>query len=69
MISEVHHARRLLAGAALLASASFALADEPAVRRMVEDRLRGSGQVEGVQKMPLEQVRRLLDEASPVKRR
>ncbi|HUF82520.1 MAG TPA: DsbC family protein [Burkholderiales bacterium] len=37
---------------ALLASASFALADEAAVRRMAEDKLRGGGQVEAVQKMP-----------------
>jgi thiol:disulfide interchange protein DsbC len=52
MISEMRHARRLLAGAALLASTSFASADEAAVRRMVEDKVRGSGEVEGVQKMP-----------------
>jgi len=43
--------RRALA-AALLASAFAASADESAVRRMVEDKLRGSGQLESVQKAP-----------------
>ena len=52
MVPGTRHARRLLAGTVLLASASFALADEAAVRRMLEDKLRGSGEVEGVQKMP-----------------
>lgn len=63
MVSEAGHARRwgrvgygyigkLAAGAALLACALAASADEASVRRMVVDKLRGSGQVEGVQKMP-----------------
>jgi thiol:disulfide interchange protein DsbC len=40
-------------GLFLLFSISFAaLADEAAVRRMVQDKLRGSGQVESVQKAP-----------------
>jgi thiol:disulfide interchange protein DsbC len=43
---------RLLAATALLAAACVVLADEAAVRRMVEDKLRGSGQLESVQKMP-----------------
>lgn len=43
---------RALAGAALLACTALAFADEAAVRRMVEDKLRGTGQLEGVQKMP-----------------
>ena len=41
-----------LLGATLLVCASVAAADEAAVRRLVEDKLRGSGQVDGVQKMP-----------------
>lgn len=36
----------------LLALTFAAFADEAAVRRMVEEKLRGSGQFEGVQKMP-----------------
>ena len=45
--------RRALA-AALLASAFAASADEAAVRRMVEEKLGGSGQLESVQKMPFD---------------
>ena len=44
--------RRLLGTIALLALTFTAFADEAAVRRMVEEKLRGGGQVEGVQKMP-----------------
>ena len=44
--------RRPLGTLALLALTFAAFADEAAVRRMVEEKLRGSGQVEGVQKMP-----------------
>lgn len=47
MISEV--VRHPL-GAVLLAAAFAALADEAAVRRMVEDKLRGDGQLQSVQK-------------------
>ena len=39
-------------GAVLLVLVFAASADEAAVRRMVEDKLRGSGQLESVQKMP-----------------
>lgn len=39
-------------GAAVLASASVASANEAAVRRMLEDKMRGSGEVESVQAMP-----------------
>jgi thiol:disulfide interchange protein DsbC len=44
--------KRPLGTLALLALTFAAFADEAAVRRMVEEKLRGSGQVEGVQKMP-----------------
>ena len=44
--------RRHALAAILLAVAFGASADEAAVRRMVEDKLRGSGQLESVQKMP-----------------
>ena len=43
---------RVLAAAALLAAASFAGADEAAVRRMLQDKLRGGGTIESVQKLP-----------------
>lgn len=43
---------RLLAAAALLAAAFAAAADEAAVRRLVQDKLRGGGQLESVQKAP-----------------
>jgi len=43
---------RLLAAAALLASTFPASADEAAVRRMVQDKLRGEGQLESVKKAP-----------------
>lgn len=43
---------RLLATAALLAAAFAAAADEAAVRRLLQDSLRGEGQVESVQKTP-----------------
>jgi thiol:disulfide interchange protein DsbC len=43
---------RLLAAAALLAVAFAAAADEAAVRRMMQDKLRGGGQLESVQKAP-----------------
>ena len=43
---------RLLAGAALLAAAFAAAADEAAVRRMMQDKFRGGGQLESVQKAP-----------------
>ena len=41
-----------LLGAALLVAASAAVADEAAVRRMVEEKLGGAGRLESVQKMP-----------------
>lgn len=44
--------RRPLGTLALLALTFSAFADEAAVRRMVEDKLRGSGQLDSVQKMP-----------------
>lgn len=43
---------RLLAAAALLAAAFAVSADEAAVRRLVQDKLRGAGQLESVQKAP-----------------
>ena len=43
---------RIALGAMILLAASAAGADESAVRRMVQDKLRGSGAVESVQKMP-----------------
>jgi thiol:disulfide interchange protein DsbC len=43
---------RLGAGLLLLGLCPGALADEAAVRRMVQDKLRGGGQIEGVQKAP-----------------
>jgi len=43
---------RLLAAAALLAAAFAVSADEAAVRRLVQDKLRGEGQLESVQKAP-----------------
>lgn len=45
------YARQALAGI-LLATAFSATADEEAVRRMVQDKLRGAGQLESVQKAP-----------------
>ncbi len=45
-------ARRLLAMSLLIGAASPALADEAAVRRMIEDKVRGSGQVETIRKAP-----------------
>jgi thiol:disulfide interchange protein DsbC len=44
--------KRPLGTLALLALTFAAFADEAAVRLMLEEKLRGSGQVEGVQKMP-----------------
>lgn len=43
---------RLLAASALLAAAYTAAADEAAVRRLIEQKLRGGGQLESVQKAP-----------------
>jgi thiol:disulfide interchange protein DsbC len=43
---------RILAAAALLALMLPASADEAAVRRMIEEKLRAGGQLESVQKMP-----------------
>ena len=43
---------RLLAAAALLAAAFPVAADEAAVRRLLQDKLRGEGQLESVQKAP-----------------
>jgi thiol:disulfide interchange protein DsbC len=43
---------RLIAGLCLLGFSSVALADEAAVRNMVQEKLRGGGQVESVQKAP-----------------
>ena len=43
---------RIALGAMILLAASAAGADESAVRRMMQDKLRGSGAVESVQKMP-----------------
>ena len=43
---------RLIAGLCLLGFSSAALADEAAVRRMVQEKLRGGGQIESVQKAP-----------------
>ncbi len=43
---------RLLAAVALLAAAFAAAADEAAVRRLIEQKLRGGGQLESVQKAP-----------------
>jgi thiol:disulfide interchange protein DsbC len=45
--------RRLVALALLLVLAVPASADEAAVRRMIQDKLRGSGRIESVQKAPL----------------
>ena len=45
-----------LLGPTLLAWTGFAHADEAAVRRMVEDKLRGSGAVEAVRKMPFAEL-------------
>lgn len=43
---------RMLAAAALLATAFAAAADEAAVRRLLQDKLRGEGRLESVQKAP-----------------
>ena len=43
---------RLLAATALLGAAFAASADEAAVRRLLQDKLRGNGQIESVQKAP-----------------
>ena len=73
---------RLLVATALLAVTCTAAADEAAVRRMVQDQMRRGATIESVQKtpwgdvyevvmrgaLPLDEVRRLLDAASPGKR-
>lgn len=43
---------RLIAGLGLIALSLAAAADEAAVRRMVQDKLRGGGQLQSVEKMP-----------------
>ncbi len=48
----MQRALRLPGAAALLALTFAASADEAAVRRMVQDKLRGGGQIESVQKAP-----------------
>jgi len=44
--------RRTVALLPLICSAALAFADEAAVRRMIEDKVRGAGQVEAVRKAP-----------------
>ena len=44
--------KRILAAVALLATVSFAAADEAAVRRLVQEKLRDRGAIESVQKLP-----------------